>query len=179
MLAYLPPFQRIGAVYTPPALITVKSSGVRRATPLVVFGAMPHHAVALDSATGEMAWHTTLQGGFEAAPVVGPDGTVYMGCYDRRLYALDPDTGAIKWTFTATQPIVVPVALAADGTGLYLTSYDRMFYKVRGRSHGERGGGPLRRRERATPATRPPILSCLSRVSSCGPTRCRESCLHR
>ena len=179
MPARLPPFQSIGAIYTPPALITVKTSGVRRAVPLVVFGALPHYAIALDSATGEMVWHTALQGGFEAAPVVGPDGTVYMGCYDRRLYALDPDTGAVKWTFVATQPIAVPVALAADGTGLYLTSYDRVFYKVRERGHGERGGGPVRGGKGSQAAACPPIRRCPSRASSSGPTRSRESCLHR
>jgi len=38
-------------------------------------------------------------GGFETDPVIGPDGTVILGANNGILYALDPETGDIRWVF--------------------------------------------------------------------------------
>ena len=39
------------------------------------------------------------EGGIETDPVVGPDGTVYIGANNGIFYALDPESGAIRWAF--------------------------------------------------------------------------------
>lgn len=120
----------LGPVYSPVAIVTRETTGAPRARPLVVFGTMAARVVALDLETGALAWQAALGGSVEAAPVVGPDGVVYVGCYDWRLYALSPTAGAVLWSFRASQSIVVPPALAADRSGLYVTSYDKNFYKA-------------------------------------------------
>ncbi len=39
------------------------------------------------------------EGGIETDPVIGPDGTVYLGSNNGILYALDPENGDIRWAF--------------------------------------------------------------------------------
>lgn len=39
------------------------------------------------------------EGGIETDPVIGPDGTVYLGANNGFLYALDPETGDLRWVF--------------------------------------------------------------------------------
>lgn len=51
----------------------------------------------------------------EANPVVGADGTVYIGSSDHRLYAINPD-GTTEWTFETGGELWFSPALAADGT---------------------------------------------------------------
>ncbi|MBW8004717.1 MAG: PQQ-like beta-propeller repeat protein [candidate division NC10 bacterium] len=39
------------------------------------------------------------EGGIETDPVIGPDGTVYFGANNGIFYALDPESGDIRWAF--------------------------------------------------------------------------------
>jgi len=39
------------------------------------------------------------EGGIETDPVIGPDGTIYFGANNGIFYALDPESGAIRWVF--------------------------------------------------------------------------------
>jgi len=68
----------------------------------------------LHTATGEPQW--TFQLGARMGSGVAIDGgTVYVPCYDHRLYALDTATGQPRWTFEA-ESIVDSQPLVADGT---------------------------------------------------------------
>lgn len=51
-----------------------------------------------------------------ASPSIGSDGTVYIGTGDDYLLALNGTTGARKWRYTATTPVISSPALATDGT---------------------------------------------------------------
>jgi outer membrane protein assembly factor BamB len=61
-----------------------------------------------------------------AAPVIGPDGTIYVGALDGRVYAFTPD-GALKWSYaTGARIEYASAALSAAGvlyqntsTGIY------------------------------------------------------------
>jgi outer membrane protein assembly factor BamB len=39
------------------------------------------------------------EGGIETDPVIGPDGTIYFGANNGIFYALDPESGTIRWAF--------------------------------------------------------------------------------
>jgi outer membrane protein assembly factor BamB len=76
---------------------------------------------AIDVSTGIHVWKVRLEtrgnGGARApnfTPVVGADGTIYVG-FDKGLFAMKPN-GTIKWLFTTTpRRIFSPPAIAANG----------------------------------------------------------------
>ncbi|MCU1685620.1 MAG: hypothetical protein JWQ81_6359 [Amycolatopsis sp.] len=49
--------------------------------------------------TGNVRWRRTLEGAVTPGPVVGADGTIYVSSNAGVLHALDPATGADRWTF--------------------------------------------------------------------------------
>ncbi|XVQ09829.1 protein kinase domain-containing protein [Spirillospora sp. CA-255316] len=62
--------------------------------------------LALRTATGEVVWSRRLgrgEGGdYGRGNVLGlSGGTLHVGCTDRNLYALDPATGRVRWTYAA------------------------------------------------------------------------------
>ena len=59
------------------------------------------------------------------SPALGPDGTLYSGSWNDRLYALSPD-GQVKWTHQAKAPVSTPV-VGPDGT-VYVGSWDCRVY---------------------------------------------------
>jgi outer membrane protein assembly factor BamB len=67
-------------------------------------------------------------GSIEGSPVIGPDGTIYFGCFDCHLYALYPD-GTFKWKFKTDGWIWSAPAIAEDGT-IYIGSYDDCLYAL-------------------------------------------------
>jgi PKD repeat protein len=80
--------------------------------------------------TNATKWVYTTGGEFlSAVPVIGSDGTVYIGNYDKNIYAFDPD-GSLKWTYTAGNSFCGPPAIGADGT-IYIGNYlDYMVYAL-------------------------------------------------
>jgi outer membrane protein assembly factor BamB len=68
--------------------------------------------------TGGKIWSTpTIQG-----------GTVYVGSFDKKLYALDTATGKEKWEFAAEGAILTTPVV--DGGTVYIGSFDRHLYAV-------------------------------------------------
>ena len=70
-------------------------------------------------ATGVSAWNFSLgvPNYFVGEPAIGADGTVYVGCVNHRVYALDGTRGAVKWTSSdlGTSVYCVP-SIGSDGT---------------------------------------------------------------
>jgi outer membrane protein assembly factor BamB len=62
------------------------------------------YVFAWDAKTGERRWVVELPP-VESSPLV-QDGTVYVGAWDKKVYALDAATGAIKWTTETDAQIV-------------------------------------------------------------------------
>jgi outer membrane protein assembly factor BamB len=73
-------------------------------------------------------WSATIGYMSDSSPALGPDGTIYFGTFDGKLWALKPD-GSRKWVFRASSEIKSSPALAPDGTS-YFGSRDRKFYAV-------------------------------------------------
>jgi len=71
-----------------PALQSLQSTAAVRADGLVVFGSSNNAVYALRP-DGTQAWRTTVTDWIDASPLIAPDGAIYVGSYDRRLYALN------------------------------------------------------------------------------------------
>ncbi len=68
--------------------------------------------------TGAKIWST---------PAV-QQGILYVGSFDKKVYALDASTGAEKWEFT-TGGVITATPVVVDGT-LYVGSFDQSFYAL-------------------------------------------------
>jgi len=63
-----------------------------------------------------------------SSPAIGPDGCVYIGSWDGRVYAFDPG-GTLRWTFRTGGGIVSSPAVDGDGV-VYAGSSDRHVYAI-------------------------------------------------
>ncbi len=65
---------------------------------------------------------------YYVTPTIGSDGTIYVGSYDGKLYALNPD-GTLKWNYTTGGYIYGSTTIGSDGT-IYVGSYDGKLYAL-------------------------------------------------
>ncbi|MBS0633143.1 MAG: PQQ-like beta-propeller repeat protein [Verrucomicrobia bacterium] len=65
----------------------------------------------------------------ESTPAVAADGTVYVGSWDGNLYAINGETGAVKWQFATGAYIYSSPAIGPDGT-VYVGSGDLTLHAV-------------------------------------------------
>jgi len=77
---------------------------------------------------GAKAWSFDAGQMVQSSPLVGPDGTVYIGVDNAKLLALRPD-GSLKWDYAAKGNIASAPALGEDGT-IYFGSIDRSLYAL-------------------------------------------------
>lgn len=66
-------------------------------------------------ATNALQWSFATGDKVYSSPVIGADGTVYVGSQDCKLYAINPD-GSLKWSYTAGSWLLSSPAIGADGT---------------------------------------------------------------
>jgi outer membrane protein assembly factor BamB len=64
-----------------------------------------------------------------SSPTIGPDGTVYVGSEDGRLFAVDID-GNLRWTHTADAFLYSSPAVSADGNTIFVGSGDGVLYAL-------------------------------------------------
>ncbi len=73
--------------------------------------------------SGRQRWQRRLGASVGAGPVIGVDGSVLVGSDDGVLHALDPATGADRWTFDSASPRgqapSTSAAVLEDGTVLW------------------------------------------------------------
>ncbi len=106
------------------------------------------------------------KGGFENAPVIDNEGTLYIGGNDGILYALDTKAGKVKWTFDGvaragyrTYAIFSSVAIGPDRT-IYFGGKNGDLYALRERTGVLRTGPDLLWRYRLGPGIQSsPLLS--------------------
>ena len=117
----------------------------------VYFGAYDGNLYALETGTGQLKWKFATEGehrfaathlhGSQPMKEVMPDpfdcylsspaiwnGTVYFGSGDGNVYAVDANTGALKWKFK-TGDVVHASPAIADGK-VYIGSWDSYFYAL-------------------------------------------------
>ncbi|MFX0205688.1 MAG: PQQ-binding-like beta-propeller repeat protein, partial [Candidatus Hodarchaeota archaeon] len=74
---------------------------------------------------GKLKWSFTT-GGFVMSPVIGSDGTIYVGSHDNKMYAINPD-GTEKWNFTIGGYMALSPAIDSDGTIYAVANWDGLF----------------------------------------------------
>jgi outer membrane protein assembly factor BamB len=86
---------------------------------------------------GDLAWTFQAGGGIHSSPAIGPDGTVYVGSNDKKVYALNGATGSKKWEFLTGGTVSSSPAIGANGT-VYVGSVDRNLYALNGTTGSKR-----------------------------------------
>ncbi|MGD9087821.1 MAG: PQQ-binding-like beta-propeller repeat protein, partial [Desulfobacterales bacterium] len=99
-----------------------------------VYTDVPGNAVAaLNPANGNEVWRVGVRSDIDSTPVVGPDGTIFLGTDDAQaLFAITPGafSGSIKWEFTTGNEVDNIPALSPDGSVVYVVSNDGNLYAV-------------------------------------------------
>ncbi len=112
--------------YTGATLGTSSSPTLSADGGTVYFGAYDSKFHAVSTATGAARWTFPLGREVRASsPAVDANGTVYIGCYDGLIYAINPD-GTLKRTWATADWIRSSPAIA--GTTLYVGSNDHKLY---------------------------------------------------
>jgi outer membrane protein assembly factor BamB len=79
---------------------------------------------ALDASSGSILWQVTVnQADEDTSPTIGADGTIYVGSVNHKLYAVDPDTHEVKWSYKTGGLIKGAPTVGADGD-IYVTASD-------------------------------------------------------
>lgn len=83
---------------------------------------------------GTIRWVYTGADWFDSSPAIAQDGTVYIGCWDNYLYALDGDSFKLTsddylWRFPTDSIITATPTIGPDGT-VYVGSYDGFLYAI-------------------------------------------------
>ena len=85
-------------------------------------------SVVYSQTPGTQKWAFATGGTVYSSPAIGADGTIYVGSFDKKLYAINRD-GTQKWAFTAGSYIVSSPAIGSDGT-IYVGAYDNRLYAI-------------------------------------------------
>jgi outer membrane protein assembly factor BamB len=80
---------------------------------------------------GTKKWEFETEGPVGSSPAIGSDGTVYVGSFDKKVYALNGATGAKKWEFLTGGGVPSSPAIGSEGT-VYVGSYDKKVYALNG-----------------------------------------------
>ena len=64
---------------------------------------------------GAHKWDVDRSEAIQSSPAVGPDGTIYVGCEDGKLYALNPERGATRWEYSTGSFVTSSPAIGSDG----------------------------------------------------------------
>jgi len=84
-------------------------------------GLSPYNTSFVD---GTEKWNITLEGKVTSSPVIGPDGTIYVGSNNESLYAINPD-GSLKWKENIEHNLYYPPTINKNGTLYFHLSVDK------------------------------------------------------
>jgi len=87
------------------------------------------HSQYIGTYTPTLKWMFKADGGFWSSPVIGTDGTIYVGSEDPYLYAINPN-GTQKWKFKTNGSVhQSSPAIGSDGT-IYVGATDYYLYAI-------------------------------------------------
>lgn len=103
------------------------------ATEEVVFLANGPQVYAIQLSNGAEIWRFPEKPNnavtFYAAPVLTPDGQLLVAGYDKKLYSLNPASGAVNWTFEGAKNRYIASPLVAQET-IFAPSADGKLYAL-------------------------------------------------
>ena len=79
---------------------------------------------------GTVLWEFETGGHVLSSPAIGSDGTVYVGSFDKKLYAINGKTGDKLWEFKTAGELLSSLALGSHGT-VYVGSTDKKLYAIK------------------------------------------------
>ena len=96
----------------------------------IFFGDNDGNLTCLDSEFGSVYWQASVGNRIYASPALSPDGTtVYVGGFDKKVYALDVVTGEVLWSFTTNGYLLGSLLVDEDGM-IYAGSSGRKLYAI-------------------------------------------------
>jgi len=113
------------AIYGTPALTNVPVLGN-----LVYLAGYNGKIFAYDAASLQQRWVYPVDsylGSIVSAITISGD-TLYFGCSDKKLYALDTATGALKWSFSTGGEIWSSPSV--EGNSVFISSFDKKIYAI-------------------------------------------------
>ena len=84
---------------------------------------------------GDKLWEFVTGELVDSYPAIGSDGTVYVGSWDDKLYAINGKTGDKLWEFKTGNYVFSSPAIGSDGT-VYVGSHDKKLYAIKTDSKG-------------------------------------------
>ncbi len=90
-------------------------------------------ATKAKATVGVKLWKFETGHSVRSSPAIGPDGTVYVGSYDNKLYALSGKSGVKLWEFETGGNVWSSPAIGPDGT-VYVGSKDKKLYAINGKT---------------------------------------------
>lgn len=87
-----------------------------------------HTSDNLPVGTQRHRWRVEVCDKITASPTVGPDGTIYIGCWNGKMLAVSPE-GKVKWSFRTGQAILATPKLGNNQI-LYVGSDSKWLYAL-------------------------------------------------
>jgi outer membrane protein assembly factor BamB len=84
---------------------------------------------------GVKLWEFKTGSAVRSSPAIGPDGTVYIGSDDNKLYAINGQSGVKLWEFETGDLVHSSLVIGSDST-VYVGSADNKLYAIKTNSKG-------------------------------------------
>ena len=101
---------------------TLKKTGLKALAIVFILSILSGLALAGTPGTEKWSFET---GDWVSSPAIGPDGTIYVGSRDYRLYAINPDGTKKWWSFWTEGAVGSSPAIGPDDT-IYIGS-DKLY----------------------------------------------------
>ena len=112
-------FATDGQVYSSPAIDAAGN----------IYFASINGTVLSVTSGGVQRWRASA-GGFVSSSLALANGTAYFGSYDRRLYALDMDSGMVRWSYLMNDEVRASSPAVAQDGSVFIGSYDKTIHQV-------------------------------------------------
>jgi outer membrane protein assembly factor BamB len=83
---------------------------------------------------GTVLWEFETGAAVWSSPAIGSDGTVYVGSYDNKFYAINGKSGVKLWEYTKVFQVFSSPAIGTDGTVYVGSNIDDKLHAINGKT---------------------------------------------